>query len=218
MHVTLIIASASSNCSSDELLCTLCSYDAIAAVNGLFVSPSIVMLCIDTSSPRFDLYSHSVVLKTKPYVTVRPRLRVLRATAEESDELSVPTDTEIDSSPVRKETIGDRLSKVFITIEALCRHGSVCCQPVTVAVPSSLNNLLRKRSTPVSTLTTGALQCPSNHLSPVLCVSRAGDEYIGSNWNILTALMLISIVTPLVGLVFAYMSYGSLWGLGAQAI
>ena len=39
-----------------------------------------------------------------------------------------------------------------------------------------------------------------------------GDKYKGSSFNILTVLLAISILTPLLGLVFAYKTYGVLWG------
>lgn len=38
-----------------------------------------------------------------------------------------------------------------------------------------------------------------------------GDEYIGSNWNILTVLMGLTIAVPMLGLLFAWLSYGTLW-------
>lgn len=37
--------------------------------------------------------------------------------------------------------------------------------------------------------------------------------YVGSNWNMLTLLMGLSIGVPMVGLLFAWLSYGNLWGL-----
>lgn len=40
-----------------------------------------------------------------------------------------------------------------------------------------------------------------------------GDVYIGGRWNTLSVLYLIFLLTPLAGLVFAWASYGSLWGL-----
>eukprot|EP00879_Flechtneria_rotunda_P005607 GHRR01005903.1.p1 GENE.GHRR01005903.1~~GHRR01005903.1.p1 ORF type:complete len:137 (+),score=13.65 GHRR01005903.1:179-589(+) len=39
-----------------------------------------------------------------------------------------------------------------------------------------------------------------------------GDQYKGSKFNILTVIALVSILTPLLGLVFAYSTYGILWG------
>lgn len=39
-----------------------------------------------------------------------------------------------------------------------------------------------------------------------------GDEYKGSAINTLSVLAAISILTPLIGLIFAYFSYGRLWG------
>eukprot|EP00894_Picocystis_sp_ML_P002902 jgi/Pico_ML_1/53419/g410.t1 len=39
-----------------------------------------------------------------------------------------------------------------------------------------------------------------------------GDVYIGSNWNVGTALLLVFVVT-MVGIgVFAYLTYGTVWG------
>jgi len=45
-----------------------------------------------------------------------------------------------------------------------------------------------------------------------------GDVYVGSNWNILTVILFISIAVPIAGLIFAYFSYGTLWGIDSQAI
>lgn len=39
-----------------------------------------------------------------------------------------------------------------------------------------------------------------------------GDVYVGSRWNTLSILYLIFLLTPLVGLAFAWATYGSLWG------
>ncbi|WIA39531.1 hypothetical protein OEZ86_005621 [Tetradesmus obliquus] len=39
-----------------------------------------------------------------------------------------------------------------------------------------------------------------------------GSEYKGSKFNILTVLALLSILTPVLGLVFAYTTFGVLWG------
>lgn len=38
-----------------------------------------------------------------------------------------------------------------------------------------------------------------------------GDVYIGSKWNMLTLLMGLMFFTPIFGLLFAYLSYGTLW-------
>jgi len=38
-----------------------------------------------------------------------------------------------------------------------------------------------------------------------------GDVYVGSKWNIMTVLMAVSILVPVMGLVFAWASYGTLW-------
>lgn len=43
---------------------------------------------------------------------------------------------------------------------------------------------------------------------------RDGDVYIGSNWNELSAFFLIIIVVPLMGLLFAWATYGTLWATG----
>ena len=40
---------------------------------------------------------------------------------------------------------------------------------------------------------------------------RQGDVYVGSKWNIMTVLMAVSILVPVMGLVFAWASYGTLW-------
>jgi len=39
-----------------------------------------------------------------------------------------------------------------------------------------------------------------------------GDEYKGGGFNILTVLILLFVGVPVVGLLFAYQSYGVLWG------
>jgi hypothetical protein len=39
-----------------------------------------------------------------------------------------------------------------------------------------------------------------------------GAEYKGSKFNILTVIALVSVLTPLLGLVFAYTTFGVLWG------
>jgi hypothetical protein len=41
-----------------------------------------------------------------------------------------------------------------------------------------------------------------------------GDVYIGSGWNELSAGILIIIVIPLLGLLFAWATYGTLWATG----
>jgi hypothetical protein len=38
-----------------------------------------------------------------------------------------------------------------------------------------------------------------------------GDVYTGSNWNILSFLMALVILVPVAGLLFAWLSYGTLW-------
>lgn len=40
-----------------------------------------------------------------------------------------------------------------------------------------------------------------------------GDVYIGSRWNELSILYLIFMLTPLLGLLFAWASYGVYWGV-----
>jgi len=40
----------------------------------------------------------------------------------------------------------------------------------------------------------------------------AGDEYRGSRWNVLTVFALLFFLTPTVGLIFAYFTYGKYWG------
>lgn len=42
----------------------------------------------------------------------------------------------------------------------------------------------------------------------------AGDVYIGGRWNTLSVLYLVFMMTPLAGLVFAYVTYGTLWATG----
>ena len=44
--------------------------------------------------------------------------------------------------------------------------------------------------------------------------SRDGDQYVGSRWNELSVLYLIFLLTPLAGLLFAYLTYGKLWATG----
>ncbi|KAF6258421.1 hypothetical protein COO60DRAFT_1701307 [Scenedesmus sp. NREL 46B-D3] len=39
-----------------------------------------------------------------------------------------------------------------------------------------------------------------------------GSEYKGSKFNILTVIALVSVLTPLLGLAFAYATFGVLWG------
>ena len=39
-----------------------------------------------------------------------------------------------------------------------------------------------------------------------------GSVYKGSSFNILSVLALLFVLTPLVGLAFAYLTYGELWG------
>ena len=45
-----------------------------------------------------------------------------------------------------------------------------------------------------------------------LPLRRDGSVYKGSKFNVLTVVALASILTPLAGLVFAWWSYGVLWG------
>jgi hypothetical protein len=40
---------------------------------------------------------------------------------------------------------------------------------------------------------------------------RNGDEYRGSNWNILTVILALTFLIPVFGLLFAYLTYGTLW-------
>ena len=46
----------------------------------------------------------------------------------------------------------------------------------------------------------------------VLPLRRDGSVYKGSKFNVLTVIALASILTPLAGLIFAWWSYGVLWG------
>ncbi len=39
-----------------------------------------------------------------------------------------------------------------------------------------------------------------------------GSEYKGSSFNVLTVLAVVSVLTPLLGLAFAYWSFGVYWG------
>lgn len=39
-----------------------------------------------------------------------------------------------------------------------------------------------------------------------------GDVYKGSKFNVLTVILLASVLAPLAGLIFAYQTYGVLWG------
>eukprot|EP00878_Enallax_costatus_P000596 GHUV01000696.1.p1 GENE.GHUV01000696.1~~GHUV01000696.1.p1 ORF type:complete len:145 (+),score=27.10 GHUV01000696.1:449-883(+) len=38
-----------------------------------------------------------------------------------------------------------------------------------------------------------------------------GDVYVGSNWNMLTLITGLMFFVPVLGLLFAYLSYGTLW-------
>lgn len=38
--------------------------------------------------------------------------------------------------------------------------------------------------------------------------------YVGGRWNTLSVLYLIFLLTPLIGLVFAWATYGTLWATG----
>jgi hypothetical protein len=38
-----------------------------------------------------------------------------------------------------------------------------------------------------------------------------GDVYVGSNWNMLTLITGLIFIVPVLGLLFAYLSYGTLW-------
>eukprot|EP00891_Asterochloris_glomerata_P002084 jgi/Astpho2/2084/Aster-00571 len=40
----------------------------------------------------------------------------------------------------------------------------------------------------------------------------AGDKWKGSKFNILSLVVILFLLTPVAGLVFAYVTYGSLWG------
>eukprot|EP01025_Chloroclados_australasicus_P069820 TRINITY_DN990_c0_g3_i1.p2 TRINITY_DN990_c0_g3~~TRINITY_DN990_c0_g3_i1.p2 ORF type:complete len:150 (+),score=9.36 TRINITY_DN990_c0_g3_i1:81-530(+) len=39
-----------------------------------------------------------------------------------------------------------------------------------------------------------------------------GGEYVGKKWNIMTFILSLSFLIPILGLVFAYFTYGKLWG------
>ena len=41
---------------------------------------------------------------------------------------------------------------------------------------------------------------------------RAGDEWKGSQFNVLNVILAVSVLVPLLGLGFAYFSFGKLWG------
>lgn len=43
---------------------------------------------------------------------------------------------------------------------------------------------------------------------------RDGDVYIGGRWNELSVLYLIFLMVPLLGLVFAWATNGTLWNTG----
>lgn len=45
-----------------------------------------------------------------------------------------------------------------------------------------------------------------------------GDHYLGGRWNALSIGYLIFLLTPLAGLVFAYLTYGTLWTGGGAPI
>lgn len=47
---------------------------------------------------------------------------------------------------------------------------------------------------------------------PLAC--RDGDVYIGGRWNELSVLYLIFLLVPLLGLVFAWATHGTLWDTG----
>jgi predicted Na+-dependent transporter len=53
---------------------------------------------------------------------------------------------------------------------------------------------------------------PLSNLAHGCALRRDGSEYKGSPFNILSLLAALFILTPLLGLVFAYWSYGTLWG------
>ena len=43
---------------------------------------------------------------------------------------------------------------------------------------------------------------------------RDGDVYVGSRWNTLSILYAFFFFTPLLGLLFAWATYGTLWATG----
>lgn len=47
------------------------------------------------------------------------------------------------------------------------------------------------------------------NLPPSLC--RQGDVYVGSNWNVMTIGLAIAFLVPILGLFFAWSTYGTLW-------
>lgn len=47
---------------------------------------------------------------------------------------------------------------------------------------------------------------------PQCSFRRDGDQYKGSGFNVLTVVGVVSVLTPLAGLIFAYFTYGVLWG------
>jgi hypothetical protein len=57
-----------------------------------------------------------------------------------------------------------------------------------------------------------ALTVPPCFPAPLHCCHhREGDVYVGSRWNMLTLLLGLTFLVPVFGLVFAFMSYGTLW-------
>lgn len=59
-------------------------------------------------------------------------------------------------------------------------------------------------------------QAPPSHAgcAAPAWVCRDGDVYIGGRWNELSVLYLIFLVVPLLGLLFAWATHGTLWDTG----
>lgn len=49
------------------------------------------------------------------------------------------------------------------------------------------------------------------HACCIVFACRQGDVYVGSRWNMLTLLLGLTFFVPVFGLLFAFLSYGTLW-------
>jgi hypothetical protein len=56
------------------------------------------------------------------------------------------------------------------------------------------------------------LLLPGRERKDLYTANWDGSEYKGSNFNVLTVLAVVSVLTPLLVLAFAYWSYGLYWG------
>lgn len=85
------------------------------------------------------------------------------------------------------------------------------CPPPSAPAPRA--GLLHQRYTEAEA---ASLQAAEQHVARLqqrlVSANWDGDVYRGGRWNVMTLLAAVGLATPLLGLLFAWATYGSLWG------